>query len=148
MEEFSIIGENDNHIIIEFTKVFGFPEKTSHFGGYELQASLKIKSGNFNLKSSYYTSTGELFMFYEQLKKINEKVSGKANYSSYEANLKLDIEYDKLGHVNVSGSFIENTFYNNKLSFEFETDQTFITQTINDLKVIVDKYGGLKGVKN
>ena len=34
----------------------------------------------------------------------------------------------------------------NELKFEFETDQTFITETLNELQSITSKYGGMKGV--
>ena len=86
MDKFSIKGDND-FITVTFDKVFGFPESTSHWRGYDLNAFIEIKSRNFIVKSSFYTSTGELFEFLQQLKTCNEKVAGNIKYTSCEGDL-------------------------------------------------------------
>ncbi|QHL89065.1 hypothetical protein GU926_17175 [Nibribacter ruber] len=148
MEEFSIKGENGNYLKITFQEIFGFPEKTCHWGGYELRATLEIKSGDFTAKSSLYTSTGEIYEFYTMLRDCNERLSGLASLENFEGELKLSIQFTNLGQVNVSGSLSKVDALHNELNFELNSDQSYITGTIDELKKIVAKYGGMSGLKS
>ena len=132
---------------LTFEEVYGFPETTCHWGGYDVGAVLEIKSGGFHVKSGLYTSTGEIFEFFQQLKSCNEKLNGTSRYITYEGNLELIAEYDDMGHVNIKGEFSAQNQYYNKLTFEFSSDQTFISIALKDLEVIADKYGDMKGIK-
>jgi hypothetical protein len=146
MEGFEIKGEG-SFITISFEEVYGFPDTTCHWGGYDVRATVEIKSGNFRVRSTLCTSTGELFQFFQQLKACNNKLHGVVNYNSYEGNLNFIATYDKLGHVNIKGAFFEFSHCDNKLIFEFNTDQSFISQTIKELELIATKYGGMLGIK-
>ena len=53
-----------------------------------------------------------------------------------------------MGHVVIEGTFSEENQFNNKLDFEFNTDQSYIKYTINELENIVNKYGGMKGIND
>lgn len=147
-EGFIIKGES-NFISLELIKVFGFPHTTSHSGGYEVRATIVIKSGGFNVNSEFYTSTGELYKFLQQLKQRNRDLSGKASYTSFEGDLELIAEYDNLGHVSITGSFTKfstSDDTSNRLTYRFLSDQTFINNTISQLEIIYKKYGGLNGI--
>lgn len=106
MESFTIKGESD-FLTLTFTEVFGFPETTCHWGGYYLRTMIEIKSRGFYVKSVLYTSTGEIYQFFQQLKSNNEKLSGTAKFISYEGNLDFTAVYDNFGHVNIKGRFSE-----------------------------------------
>lgn len=147
MEEFSIKGTGD-FIRISFTKVYGFPDETCHWGGYDLRATLELQAGCFRVQDDFYTSTGEIYEFYEQLKLCNEQLNGLVKFQNYEANFEFTLEYDILGHVNVKGSFYDQTQFGNELRFEFNTDQSYIASTLIELKSLVEKYGDMKGIKN
>jgi hypothetical protein len=146
MDEFIIKGEAD-FIKITFDEIYGFPDKTCHWGGYEVRSTLEVKSGNFKVKSTLWTSTGELFNFFQGLKECNTKLSGTVIYNSYEGNLNIKASYDNLGHVNISGSFSEQNQFDNNLEFEFVSDQSFIKYSVDELELIVSKYGGMTGIK-
>lgn len=146
MEGFIIKGDN-GFLKIEFFEVFGFPNETCHFGGYDTKSIVEINSGSFKVKSGVYCSTGEIFEFYEQLLKTNEQLKGSAYLRNYEHNLNAEVKYDINGRVTIFGSFREVSEFNNLLEFEFSSDQSYIQQTLIDLKKINLKYGGLKGVK-
>ncbi|RNI27878.1 hypothetical protein EFA69_17445 [Rufibacter immobilis] len=147
MEEFSMIGENGNYLKVKFQEVYGFPESTCHWGGYELRAAVDMKSGSFTANSTFWTSTGELYEFYKKLEACNEEVKGSADFANYEDNLKFTINYNNLGQVNITGNF--NTFSDleNELTFEFNSDQSYLKKTVGELKQIAGKYGNMKGVK-
>jgi hypothetical protein len=144
---FAIKGNNGDKISISFKNVYGFPHSTCYPGGYDTEAYIEIKSGSYQIKSTTWITTGELFELYQNFVKCNNLLSGKFNYNSYEHHLSIDIEYDMLGHVSVTGSFQENLFYENILQFEFISDQTYIPETLDSLKNIVEKYGDMNGIK-
>ncbi|MBB2145343.1 hypothetical protein GM921_07605 [Pedobacter sp. LMG 31464] len=145
MEGFIIRGEG-GLISLSFEKVFGFPETTSYLGGYDLQASITIKSSCFEVKSTMYTSTGEIYLFFDQLKNCNERLDGTAKFASYEGDLEFLAAFDHAtGHVSIKGFFTEHEF-SNCLNFEFSSDQTFMTTTIKELQILFQKYGDVKGL--
>ena len=144
MNSFTIKG-NADFVKVDLIEVFGFPNETCHWGGYDVKAGIEIKSGNFHVKSTFYSSTGEFYQFYERIKNCNKHLSGKVIYKNYEENFFLIITYDNQGHVNISGTFSEENSYCNKLDYEFNTDQSFIRYTIEELELLVDKYGDMKG---
>ena len=88
--EFTIQAEN-GHIYFKIEKVFGFPNNTSGFGGYDTQSNIEIVSSNYSVSGSLYITTGELFEFYKQLQKCYETLNGTATLKSYEGNLVLNI---------------------------------------------------------
>jgi hypothetical protein len=146
MEEFTIKGDN-GFLKINIDEVYGFPKITSPFGGYDIKNILEINSGNFGVKSTVYSTTGELFDFYEQLQKANEILKGNLYLRNFENNLDAEIKYDVNGRVTVLGNFREHSEFSNLLKFEFSTDQSYIQSTLKELKTIVEKYGGMQGVK-
>ncbi|MBS1532193.1 MAG: hypothetical protein JSU01_17960 [Bacteroidetes bacterium] len=147
MEEFAIQG-GSNFIKIIIDDVWGFPDQTGHWGGYDAKAGIEIKSGAFYVKSYLYTSTGEFYQLYEQLVKANQILKGEIYFMNYEENLKFDLIYDANGHISITGNFYDINSGNsdNRLEFGFESDQSYIQSTISQLKTIVDKYGGMKGI--
>nr|WP_320022744.1 hypothetical protein [uncultured Draconibacterium sp.] len=147
MEKFEIIGEN-GFVRINLTKVYGFPDTTSAFGGYDTESEIEIKSSNYYLKGVLWVTTGNIFDFFQKLEKCQKNLVGIARLETYEKNLQLTVEYDELGHVIVKGKFIENHMEKNILDFEIKGDQTFMNSTINELENIYKKYGNNKGIKN
>ena len=145
MEEFTIYAGAD-FIKIKMANVYGFPENTCHWGGYDVQAGIEIKSENFHVKSSFWISTAEIYDFTQELKLCYNTLNGSANLISYEGNLKLVGEFDGIGHVNFKGYFSEQNEWANELNFEFMSDQTFIRSTLDELEQIVLKYGDAKGI--
>jgi len=147
MESFILKGEN-GYIKIELEQIFDFPNRTCHWGGYDAKTKIEIKSGNFKVNSSFYTSTGEIYLFYKSLKEKNNLLSGQVFYKNYEENTLITLTYDNMGHIVIEGTFSEENEFSNKLDFEFNTDQSYIKYTINELETIVNKYGGMAGIND
>jgi hypothetical protein len=144
LEKFELSGE-DGKILIDINKVYGFPEKTSHFGGYDCILGIEIKVNSYLVKSYFSSSTGELFEFHERLKKCHSDLNGIAKFVSYERNLDLSVKYD-FGKVIIYGKFQKYLSIENILSFEFYSDQSYLRETVEQLEQITVKYGGMKGV--
>lgn len=135
---------------IELTidELFGYPNETSYGGGYSAKGTLSIVSGNYSAVAAHYFTTGELYHFYEELKKCYKSVEGKAILHNTENELGLSCEFNKLGHVILTGSFQEIPSVNNILQFEIHTDQTQIQETLSHLSHVVAIFGGDKGILN
>jgi hypothetical protein len=86
MEEFIIKGDS-GLLKIEFHEVYGFPEMTTHIGGYDVKSHLAICSDGFSAKSTVWITTGEIFEFYEKLRDCNELLKGEIYFSNYEGQL-------------------------------------------------------------
>ncbi len=147
MQEFIFKG-GENFLKIEIIEVYGFPEQTSHFGGYDIRCDVKIYVDGFSVSSQFYTTTGEIFDLFKKLKECNEKLAGKIDFANYEDELKFSMSYDTLGHVFITGKFEKfNGFAANRLNFEFQSDQSYIQSTLLQLYSIIEQYGGTKGFK-
>ena len=145
-EEFSICGHGGDILTIAYAEVYGFPDETCHWGGYDVRAKININAGDFSVVSDFYTTTGEVFGLYKQFVNCNEKVMGTVAFASYEGNVKFTATYDFGGRIEINGTFRANGQFGNELCFEIITDQTYIQSTIAQMKQLIDKYGDDKGV--
>ncbi len=143
---FTIRGEAD-FIRLNYIEVIGFPNDTCYWGGYDAPVILEIKSRHFSVKETLYTSTGESFEFAERLKIANEKVERVVQFGSYKRNLEFSMTYDNHGHVTIKGQFSEQNEFSNELLFEFNSDQSFVEETLDEISLITARYGGMTGVK-
>jgi hypothetical protein len=143
MESFTLKGENGCYIKLILVNIFDSPLEKSFWGGSEVQANIEIKSGNFQVHSSFHTSTGELTQFYHSLKKMNTLMSGKVHYRNFEQNTYINLSYDSSGPITINGSFSEENEFHNQLDFEFHSDQSCIEFGLTELQSIVSTYGGM-----
>lgn len=148
MHEFVLRGKRGCFIRVVLDQVLGFPKQTSHFGGYDVQGTVEIKSGNYYVKGELWFTTGEVYEFYNQLVQCWNDLNGTATFWTYETNLKLEAAFNDRGQVTIEGYFKEFADEENELKYEIESDQSFFVETIDGLKAIVKHYGDLKGVRN
>lgn len=118
-----------------------------HFGGYDSESIIEIKSSNYHIIGNLWITTGDIFNFYQELKKCQKMIQGIAHLDSYENNLQMAVCYNELGHVLIKGKFIEKYIENNCLEFELQSDQSFVFSTMIELEDIYKKYGDNKGIK-
>ena len=138
------IGE---YIELNIEEVYGFPHETSYGGGYGAKGILTIHVDNYSVSANHYFTTGELYRFLKELNLCYKKLSGTAVLENTEHELKLKCEFNKYGHVFISGEFQANIMINNILSFEIKTDQTQIKDSINNLELVYEIFGDEKGKK-
>jgi hypothetical protein len=148
MNQIQIIGENNQHVNIILDRVLGVPDSTTFTGGYDVDGSIAIKSGSFSASGSLWFSTGELFNFYNELKIIYDNCIGEAKLINFEANFEMCIKIENRGRVEIEGRYKEILGIDNELTFFFESDQSFLVKTLEDLFEIRKKYGGMKGIKD
>ena len=142
---FEIKG-NQNFIRFSVQDDFGFPDApTHHSGGYELQILVEIKSEDFHVSKTIYSSSGELYELYSKLTACHLALHGGVNYNNYEGNVNVYLDYEINGKIIVSGTVSSFNSGDNELKFSFDSDQYYINKPLIDLKQIIDKYGNMKG---
>jgi hypothetical protein len=142
---FEIKGDQ-NFIRFSIKDDFGFPNVSTHYsGGYELIILVKIKSGDFQASKTVYSSSGELYTFFNKLKECHSALRGGVNYKNHEGDLDVYLGYEINGRISVSGTLSSFSSGDNELKFSFSTDQSYINEPLIDLKQIIDKYGGMTG---
>ncbi|MCA0983382.1 hypothetical protein LCL89_04870 [Halobacillus yeomjeoni] len=144
MNEFTLEGKQ-GFIHLKLQEVPDFPDSTSHFGGYDARGVVEIKSGNYYVRSEVWFTTGEVFEFYQELKQCFQKLRGDVVFSNYDSNLRIEISFTSFGHFIMKGFFQERPDQDNQLQFEIESDQSYLSSTLNQLEKFVDYYGDLKG---
>ena len=142
---FNITG-NNGHIKLSIEEVYGFPDEISYGGGYGARGILDIKAGNYSVVSQHSFTTGELYDFYTQLNKCYEDLSGTCILRNVERELNLVLEFKKTGSVIIHGDFQETVNYENKLYFEFDSDQSCISLLIKQLLNIQKLFGDKNGI--
>ena len=82
MEIFTFNGYDGEKIALKLKEVIGFPDSTSYEGGYDIICSLEIDVGCYKAKfDRYYSATGALYSFSNQLKECYERLEGEARYA-------------------------------------------------------------------
>lgn len=139
---FCLGGYNGEKILLEFREDIGFPNETSIDGGYDILCSLQIDAGVYHaVEDRYYSSTGALNKFLTELKEINNKLNGEAEYQVlYEDYLSFKVLMSTRGHASIIGRFRADFMLKNVLEFEIETDQTFFADTIQSLEIFLKRY--------
>lgn len=143
MNGFTIKG-NQGFIRIELQNVMNFPKEISHYGGYDTEGVVEIKSGSYYVLGKVWFTTGDVYAFYTQLDKCYRELKGKATFSNYETSLKLEVVCNHFGQVVLQGYFKEKALLENELQFEIESDQSYLSSTLADLRKIVDHYSETK----
>jgi len=144
IDDFFIQAET-GQIYFKIEKVFGFPDETCYWGGYDTQSRIEIKSSIYSVKGQVFISTGNIYNFFQQFEECYKTLKGTATLESYEKNLLIKLAFDGLGHAKITGTFNEMHDLN-KLDFEMKTDQTFLTDTLTSLRKIYQKFGNNSGV--
>ena len=106
----------------------------------DFQFFINSKCGNFVIENKIaWVNKNELLNFYKQLQYCYENIHGEVESNfEYDEEIKIKISFKNLGQVYVECEFFEYGEYQQKCHIEFQTDQTFILQTLNELKEILD----------
>ncbi|MGE7691574.1 WapI family immunity protein [Lysinibacillus sp. NPDC097214] len=141
-----LIGGKQGFIRIEIIEVFGFPNETSYLGGYEVKGKIDIKSGNYFVKDAeLWFSTGQIYTFFSQLQKCFKQLNGSVTFTDSSSNIEFEMHFNRLGQITIEGYFQEFLSEENKLHFEFESEQSYLLSSFEELRKIVAHYGGLEG---
>ncbi len=138
MQIFTLNGYDGDQITLNLKDVLGYPESTSYEGGYDIDCTLEIKCGCYTVYSqSYFSASGALYRFQNELIKCYESLEGSAHYAlQLENDLIFDVKMKSGGHAVIEGVFQERPDKSTALKFEIETDQTCLKEVISGIEAL------------
>jgi hypothetical protein len=140
VEVFTLRASEDS-VQVSLDEVFGFPDHTSHFGGYDARGPVAIDSGAYQVRGPLSFSTGEVWQFYTDLRTAYDALTGQARFCSSEANLDFTLRFAPRGHWILEGAYQEHLHLPTRLLFARESDQSYLVNTLAQLTDFVAKYG-------
>lgn len=144
MDGFEIrVGEDFIHLWLE--EVYDFPNRTSHFGGYDTRGKVDIQCGSYRACGALWFSTGEVWRFASVLRQAYDELAGEARFRSSEGNLEFTVRLPGRGHWTLEGTYQEYHHRGTQLLFEMAGDQTYLVQPLAQLDEFVAKYGDNRG---
>ena len=143
---FQLHGYNNEHICLNISQVYGFPDEISYGGGYFVKGNLDICVGSYSVLAEHSFTTGQLYNFYCQLQKCYDTISGKAVLENVEGELELELTFQKTGKVLAAGMFQERPDVDTRLRFEMITDQAAIASVLRELKNVYNTFGDENGI--
>jgi hypothetical protein len=147
MEEFTV-RTADGTLTIALEELYGFPDRTDHWGGYSARGALTIHIGPYHVERGVlWFSTGEVWDFYTQLQKAYDDLNGEAHFESSEGQLQFAVRprdaYLLAGKYQELAMPEETT---TRLHFVARGDQSYLPETLVELSRFVATYGDNRGV--
>ena len=108
-----------------------------------LTAKCTVGVGEFSCILALFLLTEEFVQFLAQLEEAVRLCAGTAVFTTSEEGLDVEIKFRSGGQADVFGKVRSRASLvpeQTVLSFSFETDQTFLAQTVHELKEIVEQF--------
>jgi len=136
------IGGHGGHIKIDI-QGYARPETSDEDDANWLITQCNVAVAEFSgiLKLSLVTL--DFAEFLTQLEKVVDSLNGTATFTTLEEGLHIEIKFNHAGHADVFGRARSQTSMlpePSVLSFSFETDQSFLAQTVRELRGIVTQF--------
>jgi hypothetical protein len=113
--------------------LLGAPANPKTEGCDWIKALVHVEVGGFKGEVEIYMCVSDMIRFKEQLEPVYQNLNGSAEFKTIEGQLYIQIEVDKLGHVQAIGFLLDDLASGNKLSFEIQYDQTLLWHTISEI---------------
>ena len=105
-----------------------------------LKCTIKLGIGAFSAEFYATMTTHDFVEFQSELSKSIKNLSGIATFRTDEEWLSLDIEINARGAAHVCGVAQVHGLPKAKLTFEFETDQSYLSRTCFQLEKVVQNF--------
>lgn len=100
---------------------------------------LVMRSGAFQLDTTFYFEDWPLKQFLEGLSQMNESLTGKATLRPMWEKDYIEFEATTLGHIEIVGEFTSYEPLEQRLRFGLETDQTCLVPLVKGLKQLSEQ---------
>jgi len=133
------MGEHDDFLEL---KVIGYahPDSLDYWDGNWITVLGTLQMGVFHADVSGDIRVEEFVEFHKELLTLYDTLQGEVTFKTLERWLEITIEVNKTGQISMSGFVKNGVFGVNRLNFEMDTDQTFLTEPINRLEQILEMY--------
>jgi hypothetical protein len=105
-----------------------------------LRCEVSIKVGPFGGAFKAAFTTYDLIVLAERLKRALATPSGTVSFQSTEGDIDLDIVLDKRGGAIIRGRANPNGWQGTFLQFQFESDQSYLTQTLGQIEAALRSF--------
>lgn len=102
------------------------------FGNGSFKCNVVLKSRCFSYGGDVYFDNGLDFL--DAMEQMADELKGEAELKEDYHDHFIKFTMSSLGHVIVSGAFVEYSEHSQNMAFEFKTDQTCLKPFINNLK--------------
>ncbi len=150
MEGFTLRSVRDM-VQVRLNKVHGFPDTTSHFGGYDAEGTVDIWCDPYHVRAPFWFSTGRVWQFFQELQQAYTQLAGSARFHSTEDELDFTLTFPTAplsarGFWVLEGAYRHDLRYRTQLLFEMSNDQSYLIDTLAQLSRFVARYGDNRGV--
>ena len=140
MAEFKIASKGSSDYIMVKVLSRQYPGATEYNDANWLCSEVKVVAGGFKANVSGYLVADEFPPFRDGLEKLNKTLAGKVEYYTLEDWLSIKIEGDGKGHISLEAELLDKPGSDNRLTFSFELDQTFLPEIIRGLGQVISQY--------
>ena len=136
------IGGHGGHIKID-VQAYERTETSDEDDANWLVTYCNVAVAEFSCILKLSLVTRDFVEFLAQLEKAVDSLNGTATLTTVEEGLFIEIKFNHAGHADVFGRARSQTSIvpeQSVLSFSFETDQSFLGQTVQELKGIVAQF--------
>jgi len=119
------------------------PKSTEGSDANWLSCRCGLTVREFSCDVSLSLMTDDFVRFLGDLDEALRSLKGTAVFTTLEAGLKLEITFNAAGHANVFGTIQSQLSVvpsRTGLDFSFETDQSFLSYTVEGLRAVVQQF--------
>ncbi|HST09383.1 MAG TPA: hypothetical protein VLL05_03335 [Terriglobales bacterium] len=119
------------------------PESTDGSDSNWLVCKCGVTVREFSCDVNLSLVTEGFICFHRELAESVRSLKGTAVFATAEDGLKLEITFNSAGHADVFGiiqSQLSALPTRTKLDFSFETDQSFLSSTVDELRAVIQQF--------
>jgi hypothetical protein len=105
-----------------------------------LDANLFAEAGPFRGTFRLSLTTAELIGLCKDLEKSTDSLSGRVAFESLESDLELTISFGERGAVEIAGILRPGGWSPGVLHFQFQSDQSYLAKSVQDLKRLTQQF--------
>lgn len=105
-----------------------------------LRAQIHLHVGGCSLELEVALTTQEIKYFLDDLQDVVSVLEGKASFATLEEDIAVEVEITAVGSGQISGLIKESRSTKVAVSFEFESDPSFLENSLSELQAIQQKY--------
>ncbi|MCT8341224.1 hypothetical protein MG296_14250 [Flavobacteriaceae bacterium TK19130] len=117
-----------------------FPNADLDWDKDSIRCKVSAKFGGFSGEFHADLMTFSFDNFKKELIQLNENLGQSATFKGYEGQVKIFIQGDGIGHLDLFCDLKDNVGIGNELKGELNIDQTYLPELIEQLDTITSEY--------
>ncbi|RZI56278.1 MAG: hypothetical protein EOP14_05880 [Pseudomonas sp.] len=135
-----MIGAEETEQITLVVVNYERPRSGEYYDDNWLSCEVKVRAGAFRGKYTANFLTFELAGLLRDLERLYHELKGSAVFEPLESQLELKFSCDSLGHIQASGTAMDQVGIGHALHFSFSFDQTYLAKVLTELRDVVHAF--------